>query len=600
MWAKRVLGMAYAMTAEGESIMRRRFGAFVVSGLTALLLLLPGTAYAQGDVETTVGSPSSPFSQNKQNEPAVAIDPSNPDVVVAGANDNIDLEACNAGTSNTCPFTPGVGVTGVSFSLDGGDSWVQPDYTGLSARHCLGDPDPAVVDDVCVPQTGPIGTLPNYSENDLVSNGDPAAVFGPRPDASGGFSWDNGSRLYFANIATKIPGEPEGFRGPAAIAVSHADDIAAAAAGDNAAWSDPVLATRQSNTTFSDKEFISADNAASSAFFGNVYVCNVAFRSNGSAPEPLLVSTSTDGGDTWRQRQITGSANQGGQGRSGGRQGCTLRTDSEGVLYVFWNSRLSGRDVQFMSRSFDGGSNFERGVPIATITEVGAFDAVSGRFTFDGVAGARTNSFPSVDIANGAPEGNGPDVIAVTWSDATGGLNNERALLQVSVDGGDSWSTPVVASEGADRPDFPALAVSPDGTDIYLTYQGFLDPWRTNTSDTRRQQGVVRHVDLDPTNGALGPFHTLHRGPVGDARGSSANGLTAEFLGDYNYVWATNDAGIAVWNDVRDAAVCDAIVTYRQALVDGQAAVAPNVQQVCPPTFGNTDIFSFVATDPTP
>jgi hypothetical protein len=268
------------------------------------------------------------------------------------------------------------------------------------------------------------------------------------------------------------------------------------------------------------------------------------------------------------------------------------------VLYVFWNSSLNGQPAQFMSRSFDGGHNFERGRPVADITEVGAFDAVQGRFTFDGVAGSRTNSFPSVDIANGNPDGNGPDVLIMTWSDASLGLNNERALVQLSLDGGTTWSEPVVASEGADRPDFPAIGISPDGTDVYLTYQAFLDPWRSDTSTPRRQQGVVRHAELDPGTGMLGAFTTVHRAPVGDARGSSANGLTAEFLGDYNYVWATNERAVAVWNDVRDAAVCDAINAFRQSLVDGTPTAPPNVQQVCPPTFGNTDIFSLVVTDP--
>lgn len=570
----------------------------------ALGLLLLGTAPAWAaaeDTETTTGSPSSPFSQNKQNEPAVAINPIDPSVMVAGANDNIDLEACNAGTNNTCPFTPGVGVTGVSFSFDAGQSWNQPTYTGYSARGCLGDPDPAVTDDVCTPDPdGPIGTLPNYVENGMVSNGDPAMVFGPRPAGDGSFSWANGARLYFANIATKFPGA-DPFRGDGAIGVSRTDDLAAAAAGDNDAWMDPVVITRQSGTTFSDKEFVWADNAASSQFFGNVYVCNVAFRSAGAAPEPVMVARSSDGGDTWRQRQISESANTGvGQGRAGGRQGCTLRTDSAGTLHVFWLGSFKGEDVIWQARSFDGGFRFDRPRPVIALVPVGAFDAVQGRFTFDGVAGSRTNSFPSVDIANGAPEGGGPDVIAVTYPDASLGLNNERALVRTSTNGGTTWSGPLVASEGTDRPDFPALAVSPDGTDVYLTYQAFLDPWRTDTATPRRQQGVVRHAELDPGTGAAGGFTTVHRGEVGDARGSSANGLGSEFLGDYNYAWATDDLAVAVWNDVRDAAVCDAMNTYRQSLVDQQPITAPNVQQECPATFGNTDIFGTVTADPTP
>jgi hypothetical protein len=308
----------------------------------------------------------------------------------------------------------------------------------------------------------------------------------------------------------------------------------------------------------------------------------------GGLPEPIVLARSTDGGDTWTTRQISQAANTVGAGRSGGRQGCTIRSDSHGAVYVFWNGSLKGQGAQYLSRSFDGGKTFEVARPVADEVDVGIFDAVQGDFAFDGVAGARTSSYPSVDIANGAPSGtDATDRIVLAWPDARNGLNHEQALVQYSDDQGQTWSTPVNGAELGDRPDFPAVAISPNGADVYLTYMAFLVPFQTTTANPRLMQGVVRHA----TGGLLG-WVTLNRGAIGDARGSSANALTAEFLGDYTSAVATRLYGLAVWTDVRNAASCPAVDAYRQSLVNGAPIAKPAPGTDCPAKFGNSDIFA--------
>jgi hypothetical protein len=275
----------------------------VCLALAAIVAATVAPAWAAGETEVTVGSPDAPFSQNKQNEPAVAVDPVHTNVLVAGSNDNIDMEACDAGDPTTCPFTEGVGGSGVYFSFDSGASWTQPTYQGLTARGCLGPAE-------CEPVEGDIGTLPGYDEAGLISDGDPAVAFGPVPGEDGSFSWENGSRLYYANLTSNLPGA-QGFKGFEAIAVSRIDGPAETGlteevVADQTNWQAPVIASQQNSALFSDKEQIWADNAESSPFFGNAYVCYAGFGGafgQGFTPQPLYVVTSTDGGDSWSRRR---------------------------------------------------------------------------------------------------------------------------------------------------------------------------------------------------------------------------------------------------------------------------------------------------------
>jgi len=574
--------------------LRRRV---VTAGLlAAVALAATATAAGAQDTLVSVGSPIGPFSQNKQNEPAVAIDANHPNVVAAGSNDEIDMESCAAGDPSTCPFTPGVGVSGIYFSFNGGASWTQPTYTGWTGRNCLG-PAP------CSPAVGPIGTLPKYYEAGLVSDGDPAVAFGPRRGADGTFSWSNGSRLYYANLAASFnTGSQAAFKGFEAIAVSRVDDVTAAAAGDASVWSAPVIISKQSSTTFSDKEQIWADNAASSPFFGNVYVCWASFRSNSrgqAIATPLTVARSTDGGVSWTTKQVGPASDNRNNAQA---DGCTVRTDSAGNAYVFGVGSRNGQTVQLMYRSTDGGTHWVGPTTVAMAVAPGVFDPVQRRPVMDGLGGARVDLAvgPSVDIANGAPTGsNASDEIFMTWADGRAGLNHEQLLLTWSRSLGASWATPVVVPTAAgDRPVYTAPAVSPDGSDLYVVHNSFTTPYRNDTTSPRGLVGEVLHADV--TGGVPAGWTSLNRGAVGDPRGSSANALTDEFLGDYVYAAATEGSAVAVWNDTRAASDCPAIDAYRASLYTTSPVPAPNVLASCPANFGNSDIFGGRYPDPTP
>jgi len=458
---------------------------------------------------------------------------------------------------------------------------------------------------------GPIGTLPWYYEAGLVSDGDPAVAFGPRPGPNG-FNWTNGSRLYYANLTSNFGATRTDatFKGFEAIAVSRTDNVTAAAAGNKSAWMPPVLVSKQNSTTFSDKEQIWADNASSSPFFGTVYTCWADFKGQekgNAAPAPLIVGVSSDGGATWSLHPITASANNSQRNPS---DGCTIRSDSEGNAYVFGigtSSSAGHQAFEIMSVSHNGGHNWSSGTPVVgPVTQPGVFDPVVGRPTIDGIVGARSDlaPAPSVDIANGAPTG-GDATDRIVMSYVSGTLAAPHTYFTESTNRGATWSTPraieSATATGPDRGIYTAPAISPDGKDVYVVYNAFTTAYQPTTATQRWLVGVVLHADSSTSPGTpTGGFTELHRSTPGDPRASSQNNLAGEFLGDYVYAAATRTYGAAVWNDTSNAADCPAMDVWRQSLVDGNNVPTPAPQQDCPATFGNSDILGGMFPDPTP
>jgi hypothetical protein len=551
----------------------------------------------------SVGSPPDHHPQNAQNEPALAVDPTNPNILAAGSNDLVDMQPCSrqaATTAAACSFplgtfNLGVGLGGVYFSFNSGHSWVQPTYQGLTAADCSPTVEP------CTPHVGPIHTVPNYFENGLRSRSDPGVAFGPVPK-NGTFSYANGTRLYYSNIATNLTDtriQQGGINNPFAITVSHLDNPTPARVADQSNWSKPFFVPANIAASAGlDKEQVWADNTATSPFFGRAYVCYTDFHSfskgNNFAQFPM-VAVSADGGQTWKAHHVAPPTTV-----KAVRQGCTIRTDSHGNVYDFIThfSNTSNNGAQTLVKSTTGGDSWGRPVDFMQMNaSCFFFDPVAGRCNSEGPAGARNDlmAMPSIDIANGAPTGAGAtDEIVDAWSDGRNGLNHEVSLLSFSTDLGQTWSAPQTVSAPGDRALFTAPAIAPDGSRVYLTYNAFTTPFSTTTATPRLEHGVLRSAAIG-AGGAPGGFATEFVGQSGDARGTTQGRiLYNEFLGDYVYAIATRTYGVGVWTDVPNTADCPAMDAWRQASFTAGHRVFPAPWPLgdCPANFGNNDISS--------
>jgi len=509
----------------------------------ALLSLLAAGGPAQAavvnfDHQANLVQPA-PFPQNKQNEPAIAQNPAHPKNLIAGSNDEIDLPAC---TASGCPFVGNIGLSGVYVSNDSGASWSQ-----FSA--------PAGGDNTGSFNGGNIHTLPGFGKlardlgiTNLASDGDPTIAFNREGVA------------YYGSLA--------GVRG----IVTNSELLTVSRSTDGGAtWSGPVLATDRTNPVdFNDKINLWVDAGASSPFAGNVYVSWTLFRGGPGRAEPIMLSRSTDGGQTFSPaQQLTPAHNN---NSIGGRQGSAIRTGPDGTVYVFFESgtEINGAktNAQMFVKSTDGGQSFSKQQVASTVVDIPS--PLPG-------SSFRNDSFPSVDI----DQTNGK--IYVAWADFLSGRG--KVMLTSSTDGGDTWAAVKTVLDVAGRSAFfPGVAVSPDGSKVTVATQA-LD---AKPAGTAPGAGVVHYDSYLAESIGGGTFSAPLKlsSASSDPDGSSTNGLTAQFQGDYNTLISDNAHAWFVWTDARGATPCAAVDTYRAS-----GPPKPSVPASCLGTFGNTDIF---------
>jgi hypothetical protein len=474
-----------------------------------------------------------------QNETAIAVDPNNPNRVVAAANDYVARTwACDV---NGTPCSAlGDGYSGTYYSNDGGQTWC---CTSSDPQH-LGTLIPGVT---------------RLTGGQYDAGGDPALAF------------DSQGVVYYAGLGFNRESAPN------TVAVNRGTF-------DNSghlSWSRPTFINQTTSpSTLNDKEWIAADWHVSSPYRDRVYVSWTRFIFNpvkGSyVQSPIFFAYSTDGGQTFSDPQnISGNVLY--------DQGSRPIVGYDGTVYVIFEgaTRLSTLDSTYIVKSTDGGVTFGKPVAIAQLQDV----VPLANTVF------RVNSFPA-----GAAAPNGD--LYVAWSSLmsdTGGLCpaqtnsgcHSSTIYSKSTDGGATWSAPApifpaldastrtpvgypvtqpgggtLNAPAARRVDtlWPGVAVSPSGRVYMSAYTAdTVSPWQTCASAPPPPQGRIQcdtlgnyihnaRLNYYVTNIGSGGVQMVSTHPI-----NTRNGFGGGFIGDYTDVAVGSDNVFhAFWTDTNN------------------------------------------------
>lgn len=474
-----------------------------------------------------------------QNETAIAVDPNNPQRVVAAANDYVARTwACTI--SGTPCSALADGYSGTYYSNDGGVTWA-----GVSS-------DPSNLGTLIPGVTRLTGGI--YD-----AGGDPALAF------------DSQGNIYYAGLGFNRTSPPN------TVAVNKG----VFDANGKLTWSMPTFINQTTApSTLNDKEWIVADWHVSSPFRDRVYVSWTRFLfnpQNGSyVQSPIFFAYSTDGGATFSDPQnISGNVLY--------DQGSRPVVGYDGTVYVFWegSTRLATLNSTYVAKSTDGGVTFGKPVAVANVQDIRS----PANTVF------RVNSFPAADAA---PNGN----LYASWSTQmsnSGGLCPTRtntnchvsAVYSKSTDSGATWSAPSpifavldASTRTADgypvtQPDgstlnapaarrvdtfWPGVAVSSSGQVYMSAYAAdVVSPWQTCLSGPPAPVGRIACDTLDGyihnarLNYYVADLTTSVSQKVSTHPTNSRHGFGGGFIGDYTGLAVGSDNVFhALWTDTNN------------------------------------------------
>jgi hypothetical protein len=477
-------------------------------GITATETRVTGDATAgsylryDGTSDATMAACSS--GRRSQNEPSVAVDPHNTQVIAAGANDY-----CAA-------ILNGDVWVGYYRSADGGSTWKDSLVPGYPT------------DDSAAGTASP-------THGSCGAAGDPSQAF------------DNAGRLFYAFICFNRAQPVNG------------GVFVARYTSDGAAYDRTVLVKKGTPSglflsgLFQDKINVAVDQTSGS-FGGNVYVAWSQYDAFGPA-NSVLFSRSTDHGLSYsRPIRVTPVA-------LGTGSFVDLAVGPDGAVYLTFLTYASASNPStdvWLLKSTDGGVSFGAPAHVASIALFdssqfsgnGATDCGDGPFACpSGLTFSRFSSTVAV-----AADATG---VHVVWNGRTA-TGQSKVYVRNSPDGV-AWPTPAATLDGVavGHQWFPDVA-SADGVISIVFYDSRTDPAYAptlppgNTAAGVNSGDVVQTYVAKSSNGGAGWSETQvssHGSNFGwETHGSRRDG----FWGDYNYVSAVPGAVAAAWTDSRD------------------------------------------------
>lgn len=464
----------------------------------------PNVDQIVGDTVVPVGSQAG--CSAAQNETTIAVNPRNPNNIVAGAND-YRLFNTREGRNDSSSFA--------YVSNDGGRTWTNVAIPGV---------------------TFPVGGTGAFSWFD--GSGDPVVAFGP----------DN--TVYFGSLVfsrfAPLGGQPAT---GIVVNVSHDGGLH---------WGSPsVIAidgvtpggTPAVSHVFNDKPWMAADPSS-----GRVYVTWTKFTYDDDdeyLESPIMVSASTDfGAHFGTPVRVAPSLNGFRGGVTPFDQGSNPQVGNDGTLYVAYEASVCAtvacdgaddRDATVVATSTDRGRTFRQAIVDTNYD----FPATLTGENF------RLNSYPQLAYDRVSEK------LTVAWSDDRNGLYDPATGQSVRTNGdnivsqsgnGKHWSRPVVI--GTPQDEFFSAAAARDGKVAVTSYTRHYDPsginldyvyWSGSGTQSLTKSGTKR-------------ITTVSQNPQVQFIAVEPDGTEVQgvFIGDYSAVAIGSDLRIhPCWTDFR-------------------------------------------------